>query len=644
METASVSQRQEVIRSALSALKVQPPIVCSAWAEKYWSLSSETSSQPGAWKPMAYQSGMLDIATHDDIPIVIQQKSARVGFTTCNVILTAYYHIQKGRNTITYNPNDELAIEHMKARIRPAFRDVEIFNEYATGLGSSSVARSLTLNNGTIMRSLGGASTNNYRAKDADVVIFDELDGVPQNLGEGDPITLGRMRTMASPRPKLIMGTTPTISGESLLQREMESAELVLKFRIICPSCGSRESIEWGGVDANFGIRYSHGDPNSASWICPTCGGVHGFEHQYEMVESGRWESDEGIYWDSGKFRKHGKSIEIEMPRSVGMFIWSAYNHRQEWSEICQVHQVAGNDREKLQAFENTWLGLFWEDDVVSLEPDPLFRRREEYAGVPENVLCITCGIDVQIDRLEAHYIGWGPGEESWSLDYRVYYGDPTQNLVWDDLMQDIHFGIELEGEDAGSMPVVQAITDTGYATMEVYQQVRRYGHRVLFPGKGMSTTRAPLISVPKKRDKQHKIYLVNIGTINAKDVLFFRLQMEKPGPGYMHFPESEVHDFDWFRQLTSEEKVRAKRQGQWTYVYEQLPNIRNEVLDCTVYALAAYRLAQVKGKVRKRDRIVVKGGSRVKVGTVANKETKIEIRDDVQRPRTKRVKRNFLM
>ena len=587
---------------------------------------------------------MLDISTHDDIAIVIEQKSARVGFTTCNTIEVAYYHVQKGRNTITYNPNDDLAVEHMKARIRPAFRDVPIFEQYAKGVGTKSVARTLTMSNGTILRSLGGASTNNYRAKDADVVIFDELDGIPQNLGEGDPITLGRMRTMASPRPKLIMGTTPTVSGQSLLEKEMDNAELRLKFKIVCPSCGSRESIEWGGVDGDSGIRYDRGDPDSACWVCPTCDTMHGYEHQYEMVHTGRWEAEDGTYWDEGRFVRGDE--EVAMPRSVGLFIWSAYNYRQQWSEICSVHMAAGNDQEKLQAFWNTWLGLFWEEDVLSLEPDPLFRRREDYYGtVPDRVLCITAGIDVQKDRLETHYVGWGPGEESWSLDYRVYHGDPTQDLVWDDLMADIQLGIETSRDSDEYMPVTQAIVDSGYQTLDIYKQVRRCGHRLMFPGKGMSTPSYPLISVPRKRDRQHKIYLVGIGTINAKDVLFIRLQMDSEGSGYMHFPVSEVHNYAWFQQMTAEEKVRAKRGGRWVYVYEQIPSRPNEVLDTTVYALAAYKLALSKGRVRKRDRFVIRGGAKVRAGTVKSEEPTTDVRVHVDAPPApkRRRSKNFL-
>ena len=609
----SLAYLQGCLDRSLNALRVEPPLRCSEWAAKHWLLSNESSPQPGPFRAVPYQIGLLDISAHDNIPTVVVQKSARVGYTTINTILTAYFHIHKARNTITYNPNDELASEHMQARIKPAVRDVPILERYTSGLGTRKVAKSLNLNNGTILRSLGGASANNYRAKDADVVIFDELDALPTNLGEGDPVYLGRMRTMASPRPKLIMGTTPLISGESLVESNMASADLRLTFKVLCPSCGSRESIEWGGADGVEGLVYEAGKPETASWICPNCQSVHGYEYQRTLVQSGRWESKEGTYWNNGEFLKATDSgCEVQpLPRSVGLFIWSAYNPRQQWSEICRVHHLSGNDREKIQAFENTWLGKFFKQEVITIEPDPLYRRREEYSGVPADVLCITAGIDVQKDRLEAHFVGWGVGAESWSLAYRIYMGDPVRNEVWEDLYGDLEEGLPLEDDGAITMPVIQALVDSGYHTMEVYAQVRSYGERILMACKGMSTVGAPLVSVPKVKDKEHKVRIVRVGVNNGKDTLYSRLAMEEAGAGFVHFPISESHDYEFFRQLTSEEKIKVKRGGRMVYTYEQIKGLSNEVLDTSVYALAAFKVAERKG--RTKSRITMEGGGRIK-------------------------------
>ena len=53
--------------------------------------------------------------------------------------------------------------------------------------------------------------------------------------------------------------------------------------------------------------------------------------------------------------------------------------------------------------------------------------RREDWGdNLPDDVVLITCGVDVQDDRFELEVVGWGRDEECWSLDYQVIYGDPS--------------------------------------------------------------------------------------------------------------------------------------------------------------------------------------------------------------------------
>ena len=53
---------------------------------------------------------------------------------------------------------------------------------------------------------------------------------------------------------------------------------------------------------------------------------------------------------------------------------------------------------------------------------------------MPAGVVVLTCGVDVQDNRLELEIVGWGRGEESWSIDYLVLYGDPSTPELWAEL------------------------------------------------------------------------------------------------------------------------------------------------------------------------------------------------------------------
>ena len=52
-------------------------------------------------------------------------------------------------------------------------------------------------------------------------------------------------------------------------------------------------------------------------------------------------------------------------------------------------------------------------------------------AQIPSRALVLTCGVDVQDDRLEATVYGWGKGAESWAILHRVFEGDPGRAELW---------------------------------------------------------------------------------------------------------------------------------------------------------------------------------------------------------------------
>ncbi len=77
-----------------------------------------------------------------------------------------------------------------------------------------------------------------------------------------------------------------------------------------------------------------------------------------------------------------------------------------------------------MQVWVNTALGETWEDrggEVIA--PEGLAARREAFGDtLPDGVLILTAGVDVQKDRIEAQIIGWGEGEQSWVVDHRVIW------------------------------------------------------------------------------------------------------------------------------------------------------------------------------------------------------------------------------
>jgi phage terminase large subunit GpA-like protein len=242
---------------------------------------------------------------------------------------------------------------------------------------------------------------------------------------------------------------------------------------------------------------------------------------------------------------------------------------------------------ETLKTWVNTTLGEPWEEDGETLDADVLLQRTESWGDdAPEPVVLVTAGVDVQGDRLEVEVKGWGVGEECWSLDYRVIYGDPAQDTVWQEL--DAYLLKPIRSKLGVQLNIACTCIDSGgHHTQMVYEFCSKRAVRGVFAVKGLSQSAKPLIGRPS-RNNRYKMRLYPIGTDTAKEVIYSRLRVTEPGAGYFHFPLER--DREYFLQLTGEKQVVRFAKGvakrEWIKTRS-----RNEALDCTVYALAAFKL-----------------------------------------------------
>ena len=108
----------------------------------------------------------------------------------------------------------------------------------------------------------------------------------------------------------------------------------------------------------------------------------------------------------------------------------------------------------------------------------------------------MTAGVDVQDDRFEMEIVGWGRDEESWSIEYRTIYGDPSASNVWSDL--DSYLTLEWEREDGRQLGIkATAIDSGGHHTQSVYKFCKpRIGRRI-FAIKGVGGEGKPMVGKP---------------------------------------------------------------------------------------------------------------------------------------------------
>jgi phage terminase large subunit GpA-like protein len=239
-----------------------------------------------------------------------------------------------------------------------------------------------------------------------------------------------------------------------------------------------------------------------------------------------------------------------------------------------------------MRAFVNQVLTESYEEPAErATPPEVLFNRREPYdqgETLPEGVLLLTAGADKQLDRIELELVGWGVGEESWSIDYRVFPGDFELKEFRETIQE--YLNTTYQSASGHPLQVVSACFDSGDRPEAVYKFVKECGPRSIWATKGYGSMDLPWINRSKSRPR-----LVDLRVDVAKATIYSRLGLLKPGPGYMHFPLA--YDLEWFRQLVSERIVTYVRQGVAYKRFELWGGARNEALDCRVLAYAALGL-----------------------------------------------------
>lgn len=109
----------------------------------------------------------------------------------------------------------------------------------------------------------------------------------------------------------------------------------------------------------------------------------------------------------------------------VGFHINSLYSPWVALSELVEEFTEATRNRDKngLMEFINLKLGEPWKEDAKDdIDPEYLLQRRirfEEF--LPDDVLLLSAGVDVQDTYLVCELVGWGKGKESWGIEYKIF-------------------------------------------------------------------------------------------------------------------------------------------------------------------------------------------------------------------------------
>lgn len=559
-----LNKTEKLFNQIAKVLAPPPKLNISDWADRYRFLSRESSAEPGKWytSRAEYQREIMNAIGDPKIERVVLMTSAQIGKSETLLNSIGYFVDYDPSPIMVVQPTLEMAESFSKDRLDPMIRDTPaIKNKFADNKAKNS-GNTITHKKftGGHITMVGANSPSSLASRPIRILLADEVDRFPRSAGEeGDPLDLAIKRTTTFWNRKIVMVSTPTIKHLSRIELEFEDSSKE-EWNIRCPACGRLQPYGWSK------IRFE-----DITMECEFC---------KERFAENVWKKQEGQWIAKDKDnKKRGFHLnELASP-------WK------KWEDIIEDFKEAKKSTEKLKVWINTALGESWEepDDTDAGE---LIKRRERYnAQVPDGVLLLTCGVDVQDDRLELEVVGWGYGKESWGIEYTIFYGDPGQEAVWIQLDEFLQKEFKF-ADNSGIMISSTCIDSGGHFTQEVYKFTKQREHRRIFAIKGKGGEGVPFISNPTRNNRQ-KAALFSLGVDQGKASIVSRLKIEFEGEGYCHFPIEKEKGYDekFFDGITSESfRIRyykGKPKGEWIVK----PGVRNEPLDCRNYATAAMEI-----------------------------------------------------
>lgn len=569
-----------MLARCVATLKPPPELTLSQWADRYRMLSAESSAEPGRWHTdkAPYQREIMDAIGDAHIRRVVIMCAAQLGKTELLLNILGYFMAYAPAPILVMQPTLDMGQTFSKDRLAPMIRDtpvlrglVDVKSRYA---GNTILKKNFPGGHITIV---GANSATGLASRPIKVLLADEVDRYPGSAGtEGDPLSLAQKRQTTFWDKKTVMVSTPVIKGHSRIETEYNQSTRE-EWNVPCPECGHYQPFVWANLifdpdDLQKEIVYK----------CERCGCV---ANEY------RWKQQS----QQGRFVAENPGAETR-----GFHLNTLASTFCGWKEIVQKFIVAkeqldqGNP-EGMKVWVNTELGETWEERGEQVEDTELFNRREIYdAVVPEEVLVLTAGVDVQDDRFEVEIVGWGVGKESWGIRYQKIYGDMLKEQVWEDL--DAFLQTMWCKKDGTALRIISCCIDSGgHHTDQVYRFTKERYERGVWAIKGKGGAEVPYVRNPTTNNRV-KTPLFIIGVDAGKVLLYQRLRHNTKGPNYCHFPANEEAGYDetYFKGLTSEKMVVRFRKGRSVTVWELKDSKykRNEPLDLRNYATAALEIA----------------------------------------------------
>ncbi|MCA8950316.1 MAG: phage terminase large subunit family protein [Planctomycetes bacterium] len=407
----------ELTPSMRAALRWPPRTSASEWVHGRVVLGDD-AAEPGPIDvhrtpyTREWQDGISDIWVRQITTVA----STQVGKTQSGLNMLAYVMSQDPGPITWVMPGLDDAKEFGEERVTPMIERSPILRDELTGERFDTKKRRVRLRRCRILfrsanrpKELAG-----YPAR---YLFLDEAGKLSAwTQKEAGPFNLARERTHTFWNHKIVLTSTPVLP-DGLISVEFERGDR-RRYWVPCPHCGQHQVLRWQQVqwdreqiDTDAKMRAA----KRAWYECEHCQQHIEDRQKQPMLAAGIWcpEAVELKDWIGG-LRERDRAPH----RSY--HIWAGYSPWITWWKIVAEWLRCKDRPEDLQNFVNSWLAEPWVQKVEEPKREMLddciggYRRPQ----IPEGVLVITAGVDVQKRFLAYTVRGWGLDMESWLLDH----------------------------------------------------------------------------------------------------------------------------------------------------------------------------------------------------------------------------------
>lgn len=552
------------------AIRPTPKVSVSEWADKYRMLPSD-SPEPGRWSTarVEYMRPVMNAFTEPNIRRIVVKSCSQISKTeTLLNIVGRYVHLDPC-NILIVQPTLEMSTDFSKSRLEKMIQDTRtltpLFYEKAKTRDPSQTILSKFFKGGRLVL-VGSNSPSGLASRPIKILLCDEIDRyVPTK--EGDAIDLAEKRTSNFFDAKVGIFSTPTKLGASRIDVEYELGTQE-EWRHECPNCHSLEVLDYRQMECEKRRIKDAVIVDEVYWRCPQC----------------------GMSFNEQQMRRAAQMYVVQNPDAIkngvrSFFINGFASPWLNWKKIMREWFEAEGNPVREAVVMNTRFGLSYEMPGELDDKDFVEGLIQYDSEVPDGVLLLTAGVDVQKNRLEYLIVGWGEGIAC-GIKNDVIIGEPTNPATWQELDRALNKIFSFA--DGTTIKIARTFVDSGYLTAEVYNHCRR--HQNHFAIKGKSTLGAPLLQKISFQ-KDAGIYLAILNVDAGKDEIFSMLNAGK----FLFGADDEYlkRNFDerFFNQLTAEHRVRRVSGGIVREAWELVRgDRRNEALDTAVYSLAAMK------------------------------------------------------